>query len=361
MTLSRRTLVTAAIAALPRLARAEAATLRAAANQAGLRFGSSSEVAFADGRDYAGLITTHCDLYAPNLNWKLLAPSSADTLARLDPNISAALNARLKLTGYHLLWHEGVPKWFEPLDRPEAERAIHAHIAALGAALARDSVSWNVVNEAIKPEQGRADGLRASAFLDKFGTSYFDLAFNQAREAAPQLLRVYNDYDLELATPQHEARRTSLLRLIDGLLARGVPVQAIGLQCHLRTSTFSRFDPDRFRRFLAELAARRLPILITELDVLDLSPGDPAVRDREVAAIYRRFLSTALDEQAVKAIVTWGLSDRYTWLNQKERTSFRRPDGEPSRPLLFDADLRPKPAFDAVLQTLRNAPRRPMA
>jgi endo-1,4-beta-xylanase len=357
MTLSRRALLAAA-AALPRLARAaEPDTLRAAARHAGLRFGSSSEVAFTDAPDYGALITTQSDLYAPNLNWKLLAPTSQDTLARPDPNIAAGL----PLTGYHLLWHEGVPNWFEPLDRPQAERAIAGHIAALGTALARNSVSWNVVNEAIKPEQGRADGLRASAFLDKFGTSYFDLAFNLAREAAPQLLRVYNDYDLELATPQQEARRTSLLRLIDGLLARGVPVQAIGLQCHLRTSTFSRFDPDRFRRFLAELAARGLPILITELDVLDLSPGDPAARDREVAAIYRRFLSAALDEPAVKSVVTWGLSDRYTWLNQKERTTFRRPDGEPSRPLLFDADLRPKPAFDAVLQTLRNAPRRSMA
>ncbi len=356
MTLPRRALLAAAAAGLPRFA-AAADTLRAAARQAGLLFGSSSEVAFSDAPDYRGLIAGQCDLYAPNLNWKRLAPTAADTFSRPDPN----LDCGLKLSGYHLLWHEGVPAWFEALDRPQAERAIAGHIAALGTALGPNTTSWNVVNEAIKPEQGRPDGLRRSAFLDRFGPSYFDLAFNLARQSAPHVLRVYNDYDLELATPQHEARRTALLRLLDSLLARSIPVQAVGLQCHLRTHTFARFDPARFRRFLADLAARGLPILITEIDVLDWSKSDIPSRDCQVADIYGRFLAAALDEKAVRAVVTWGLSDRYTWLNQKERTSFLRPDGAPARPLLFDADLRPKPAFDAVIRALRAAPRREMA
>jgi len=33
----------------------------------------------------------------------------------------------------------------------------------------------------------------------------------------------------------------------------------------------------------------------------------------------------------------------------------QRPDGLPKRPLPFDADLRPKPAFDAMIEALQKA------
>ena len=45
-----------------------------------------------------------------------------------------------------------------------------------------------------------------------------------------------------------------------------------------------------------------------------------------------------------RPILTWGLSDRYTWVP----TWFKRPDGLPNRPLPLDADLKPKPLFDVI-------------
>ncbi len=186
------------------------------------------------------------------------------------------------------------------------------------------------------------------------------MAFALARQACPTALRVYNDYDLELATQEHEARRRALLALLDRLRRRNVPVEAVGLQCHLRSDTFAAFNPAVFRRFLDQLAARGLQILITELDVLDLMEGDIATRDAAVAAIYREFLATALDEQAVVALLTWGLSDRYTWLTGRTSDKFWRLDGTPTRPLPFDSQLRPKPAYAALCEELATAPRRPL-
>ena len=59
------------------------------------------------------------------------------------------------------------------------------------------------------------------------------------------------------------------------------------------------------------------------------------------------------------ALVTWGLVDPYSWLNHtKYFPQFVRADGLPQRPLLFDAEFRPKPAFDAVLHALQQAPGR---
>jgi endo-1,4-beta-xylanase len=108
------------------------------------------------------------------------------------------------------------------------------------------------------------------------------------------------------------------------------------------------------------LAGLGLIIQITELDVTDENaPADEAVRDRLVADTYARFLDTALDETAVKMVVTWGLSDRHSWIVRRETHESKwRSDGLSPRPLPFDANLRPKPACEAIARAFAHAPSR---
>ena len=104
-----------------------------------------------------------------------------------------------------------------------------------------------------------------------------------------------------------------------------------------------------------------LTIQITELDVTDENaPAEEGERDRLIADAYRRFLDAALDEPAVKLVLTWGLSDRYSWIVRHEtnETSWRK-DGLPSRPLPFDADLAPKPVLRRNRPSLRKRARTP--
>jgi endo-1,4-beta-xylanase len=140
----------------------------------------------------------------------------------------------------------------------------------------------------------------------------------------------------------------------------GTPVDAVGIEAHLRAVGGPPFSAARLRRFLADIAALDLTIEITELDVTDENaPGDIAARDRLVADTYRRFLDAALDEPAVKTVITWGLSDRHSWIVRRETNEERwRKDGLPSRPLPFDAGLRPKPACAAIAQAFAHAPAR---
>ena len=327
-----------------------------AARRAGLHVGSSADVSLSRQAEYAALIIRNCDLFTPNLSWQGLAPTRANPLANVDGNVAIALRAGLRLSGYHLLWYQRMPAWFASLGRPEAERAIVDHIKALGTSFGRNTYSWNVVNEAIQVDGSRSDGLRSTPLLSLMGTEFFDVAFNAARDAAPDVMRVYNEYNLELATPQHAARRDALFRLLDLLQGRGVPIQAVGLQSHLSTANFASFDPKLYRSFLASLASRGLNLLLTEVDVADTLVGDVGSRDSEVADIYQRFLSVALEEPKVRSVVFWGLSDQYSWLNDPNRPTFRRVDGTLSRPLPFDQALRPKPALNAVLQTFDTAP-----
>jgi endo-1,4-beta-xylanase len=75
--------------------------------------------------------------------------------------------------------------------------------------------------------------------------------------------------------------------------------------------------------------------------------SDTAARDRVIADVYRDYLSIALESTAVKAVLTWGLTDAHTWLNGIKSHREKRPDRR-QRPLPFDADYKPTPAFFAM-------------
>jgi endo-1,4-beta-xylanase len=365
--LYRRSLVQIAGLTLPTLAhqgRAESGmvpSIRAVAETAGLRYGSDSDVEIRTAPPaYAALLRQHCAVFAPNLPWSYLAPHPDDLEAGgMDRNIEFALAQAMQLTGAHFLWHQRVPAWFEDLDsRQAAERAAIRHVSALGSRFAGQVYSWNVVNEAINPREGRPDGLRRSQILRQLGPDFFEPAFHAARAADPNALLIYNDYDMEMDSKAHADRRRALLDLLDRLLARSVPIDGVGLQSHVRLGG-GRFDEKLYRGFLSEIAARSLRILITELDVLDLSSGGTlAERDANIAGMYSALLRPALDEPATKAVVTWGLSDRYTWLSTRGGPNTARTDGDPIRPLPFDDAFRPKPAYFAIVDALRAAPRR---
>jgi len=336
--------------------------LKDLAAAAGLTYGSDSDSAIVEQPpEYGALFAAQCALYAVNFDWSRSNPKSSLVNVWEDPNIGFARTHGLKLTGGHLVWHRTTPAWLDDMPVKTAEEAIVKHVAELGARYGSILYSWNVANETIAPEDRRSDGYRKTVYLDKFGLDYFDFTAHAAQEAAPGALRVYNDYGCEMDTLEGELRRKTLLQLLDEFRRRKTPIQAIGLQSHLRLDG-SRFDANIYRRFLRDISDRGFLILITELDVFDLkTPASIAVRDRMVADLYARLLDTALENKAVKAVVTWGLVDSYTWLTPRYDPHFERSDRLPSRPLPFDESFHPKPSFWAMVRAFRNAPQRELA
>ena len=335
-------------------------SLRIVAEAAGLHCGTNSDVRIVAAMPgYAALLARQCDLFAPNLSWATIAgKQGAAEPAREDPNIAFARTAGMKLTGGHLLWYLRMPDWFAGLDQATASRTVETHIAQVAGRYTGQVYSWNVVNEAIDTRQGDANGMRETVLTRKLGPDYITAAFRNARASDPQALLLYNDGLFEMATNAQAARRDALFRLLDRLQRDGAPIDGVGLQSHLVLDG-AVFDPTIYQRFLHDIAGRGLKIVLTELDVQDKSIGpDLATRDAAVAARYTAFLDVALAEPAVKAVVLWGLSDRYTWLTTANQSNLGRPDGLPTRPLPFDADLNPKVAFFAILEALRRAPKR---
>jgi endo-1,4-beta-xylanase len=358
---SRRALVGASASLLsparPGRAAAAEQSLRTAAAGAGLHYGANCDVSIAESPPaYQALFAEQCALLAPNFNWVMAspAPGSLD-LSRLTPTLVWASQRGLALTGMHLLWYLQQPKWFVSADDRswETEQMLR-HVKGLAASTAGQVYAWNVVNEDLDPDGG---GVRPNGFIARFGIAAVAEAFEQARRTDPSALRVLNEYGIEGAERAAERKRPALLAALDRLLKSGAPVQAVGVQSHLRLDMA--FSESTFARFLAEIAARGLRVVVSELDVLDVgASGAIAPRDQAVADLYSRYLNVALANPATVAVVTWGLSDRYSWLVPASSRSFARSDGLPGRPLPFDREFRPKPAYFAMLRAFEQAPLR---
>lgn len=366
MRLSRRQFLAGAAAAAgggPRLAAAAPIEgLRRIAASKGLLFGSMvrGDVLQKD-RAYADLVARECNLFVSReVHFDYLEPQRGRfDFSRVDPEVAWAEAHRMQFRGNALVWGEHAPPWFASLeDKADAARAMQDHIDRVCRHFAGKVQSWDVVNEAIKLEDGRPDGLRRTAFLELIGPDYLDIAFHAARAADPKAKLVYNDFDIELGVSWEEDRRRVLLGLVDGFKKRGVPIDAVGIQSHLRTDRFDKFDDKVFAGFLQQLADRRLTVMLSELDVTDRDgPADIARRDALVASVYRRYLDVALADRAVGVVVSWGLTDADRWVNSSDNRE-RRTDGLPARPLPFDAEYLPKPAYVAIAEALEAAPKR---
>lgn len=288
-----------------------------------------------------------------SMKWSALRPSpSTYNFAPADKLFAFAARYGQLVRGHNLCWHEQLPAWFAQVATQDNARSLlEQHIQSVAGRYAGRVHSWDVVNEAVHIPDGRADGLRNSPWLQLLGPGYIEMAFQFAALADPAAKLTYNDYDIELDTPEQTAKRGQVLMLVRRLHARGVPIRAVGIQSHLQAS-----GPQPgagLKQFIRDLAAIDLEVYLTELDVnTHALPGGPDVQDAAVAAVYKNYLGLVLPEPNVKAVLTWGISDAHTWLNQSRQSWAVRPDGARQRPLPFDDMYLPTAAFFAMRDAL---------
>jgi endo-1,4-beta-xylanase len=250
--------------------------------------------------------------------------------------------------GHNLCWHEGLPLWFRyTANKDNARQLLTQHIETVAGRYRGQLHSWDVVNEAINPADGRPDGLRKSPWLEFIGADYLDLAFRTAAQADPQAKLTYNDYGFELDTPEQSTKRDQILQLLRGFKARCVPIHAVGVQSHLQAD-----GPQPgagLLSFIREAAKMGLEAFVTEMDVNTHSlAGGAEEQDAAVALVYRNYLGMMLAEPNLQVALTWGITSAHSWLNESRDSWAKRADGSRLRPLLFDDDLQPTSAFSAA-------------
>lgn len=356
----------------------EGPSLDALARAKGLRFGTAlgnlgrkaRTSGFRDPR-YRALVARECSVLVPEneTKWPQLCPEP-DRPYQFEPADEMFAWARghgMALRGHTLLWLDPkwLPGWVNRHDfgaRPgvSAQQLLARHIATTCGHFGDTLESWDVVNEAIAPETG---ALRRNVFTPLLGdVGQVELAFRLAREHAPQAQLVYNDF-MSWGGGNNARHRAGVLALLTQLRQRGAPVQALGIQAHLGVwaerpgAAEARQIAAEWRRFLDEVSALDLDLLVTELDVNDRAlPSDTAERDAGVAATARDWLDATLDHPRVRRLLCWGLADPYSWLQDN---SPPRADGLPRRALPYDAELRPTPLRRAIADALRAMPARP--
>ena len=337
------------------------------------------------------------------MKWALIHPQQGAAgyeFGRADAFVNFGLSNRLYLVGHTLVWHGQTPFWVfrgtnlppgltnapppapamtttaagtngpgrgrfgrgfgggfgrggftgPRASREEVLQRMREHIHTVVGRYQGKIKVWDVVNEALS--DGGTNLLRNSLWLEIIGPDFIAKAFQYAHEADPEAILRYNDYGLE-----NPAKRRKLITLIKSLQAQKVPVMAIGSQAHLNVST----DFETMDQALTEIATLGLPIHITELDVNSAQGGQRSFgadiannaattqgglvsdADRKLAVAYAGlFRAFLMHDKSVKVVTFWGPNDANSW----------RANG---KPLLFDGNCQPKPAFDAVIRIVTEA------
>ncbi len=311
-----------------------------------------------DDRAYMNRVRAECGMVTGEtaFKWGELRPKANEwDWKPADAVMAFAARRGIQTRGHTLLWHEHNPQWLiDELTPATAERLLTTHIQAVTGHCRDRIVQWDVVNEVLEPKDGKPFGFRDTVWYRAMGPDFLQTAFHACAEADPLALRFINDYGLEYTWPEHETKRQDMLALLARLKAGNVPVQGLGFQAHLEAGV-NDLDQTRLAKFFADVASMGYRIVITELDVRDNRiEGDAATRDAAVASHARAFLDVALACPAVMGVLSWGLSDRRSWLND----DMPREDKQAQRPLPLDADLRRKPLWTALADAFAAAPAR---
>ena len=330
--------------------------IKDAAAAKNMRFGTAiwSQSTFND-MNYLDLVNEHCNaLVSENDHkWGAIRPTpDVFNFADGDLLVDYAAPRDIDFRFHTLLWEvdERYPGWFETYDfgstpAAEAERLLTDHIRAVTGHYRNDMISWDVVNEAVDPGTGQ---YRSSYFSRNLGSmeTVLDIAFTTARQELPNAQLVYNDF---MSWGGDATHRDGVLRLLEGMMSRGTPINALGLQSHVWGGNSGGFGADQagWRAFLDEVTGMGLDLVITEFDVNDSNvPGDIAARDQRVADVTRAYLDVMFDYPQLRDVIMWGLVNRYSWLQDFSP----RGDGQPVRPLPFDDNYEPTLMAEAILE-----------
>ncbi len=271
------------------------AGLRDLAASKGIVYGGFSERSHSDfpqDAKFQQIFTDQYGLLVGGFFGVTVGPFGENTydFSQTDPFFNFARQNNLLFRAHPMIWNEFNSSWLvekfksSSTSNAEIERIFINHISTLGKQYAGRVHSWDVVNEAILIEDGRADNLKDATisgvkgekyptWLNFLGPDYIEQAFWVAADADPNAILIYNENGLTYSNPfgnsYWEQRRAAVLKLLARLKDKGTPIHALGIQSHLLGHRNQEFDGKKFRKFLSDVASMGLKIIISELDVAD--------------------------------------------------------------------------------------------
>lgn len=250
----------------------------------------------------------------------------------------------IPIKGHPLLWHTVQPDWLLDLTADQVYEEERKRILREVGDFKHLIHTWDAINEAvIMPVFDRKENGITRLCRAKGRIATIKLAFETAREADPSAFLLLNDFDMS----------TAFECLIEGVLAAGIKVDALGLQSHMHQGYWGE---EKTLDVLERFSRYGLPIHFTESTIMSghLMPpeyidlNDYQVTDwpttevgeaRQAEEIVRHY-KTLLSHPAVKAMTYWDIADD-GWLHA--------PSG------LVRADDTPKPSFEAMASLIKGS------
>ncbi len=271
-----------------------------------------------------------------------------------DGVVSFAQNNNMKVRGHTLTWHGQNPDWVADAinakktaseKRQEAIKILKNHIYNVVGHWKGKIAEWDVVNECLEENQGRAVGAGYSTrsysvwYSGFVSDDYFDSAFVWAHQADPDAKLYINDYNIgHWGGGHYENGKThAMYNLAKRLKDAGIPIDGVGMQTH---TSVSGLQPAQIEETIKQFQAIGLNCIITEMDM----PGSKPITDAELvtqAQKYAQIADIMIRYENFPTLLVWGVRDNQSWLDDSEQT----------KPLLFFADLSPHQAYIDVRKT----------
>lgn len=332
-------------------------TLRALAEAAGIEIGVAVNTdLLASDVKYRNIVNTqYSSVTAENvMKWEALNPQPGvyDWEAAEALIANAEANGQV-VRGHTLVWHNQLPAWLTTGDysAEELRATLEEHVKTVAAHFAGDIQQWDVVNEVIDDNGTFRETIWYQAYeeLGLPGEQYVADVFRWAKEADPEAVLFYNDYNLEFTGPKSNLAYT----FVQDMLADGVPIEGVGFQGHLDTQ----YGYPDLRNNLERFAALGLEVAMTEVDVRTFvtqkpngtytnTPADPAEEAQQIDW-WAQTLEDCLAVEACNSYTVWGVSDANSWI-----PGWFTGQGAG---LLYDMHDNPKAQYEALREVLRDA------
>jgi endo-1,4-beta-xylanase len=314
---------------------AAADPLRVHAQARGKIIGNAVDTNEITDAQYRPIIASEFNQLTPGnaMKWDATEPARGQfNFTRADEIVALAQQNNQTVRGHTLVWHSQTPSWVQNLSATEMRAAMQTHITTVVDRYEGDLYAWDVVNEPLN-EDGT---LRNSFWFQRLGESYIADAFRMARAADPTVKLYINDYN----TDGLGAKSDGMYRLVQSLLAQGVPIDGVGFQSHL---AIQYGFPNQMQQNLQRFADLGLDVAITELDVRMQLPSD-ATKLATQATYFRNVINACLPVVRCVSVTVWGYTDKYSWIP----STF---PGEGAAHLA-DANFQQKPSYTAVHDAL---------
>lgn len=316
--------------------------LRTLAAQRGIRLGAAVDKGFrytgSAATQFRAVFTREFSMLTPENDMKHAGIHPTQSGYRFEPSDSLVAFAQangMQVRGHTLVWHRQLASWLTggTWTTAEAGALLDAHVTNVVTHYRGKLAAWDVVNEPLDDN----GALRAGFWFDHLGADYIERALRTARAADPDVPLFINDYNIEGLNPKSD----SMYALVQRLLAKGVPLNGIGLEAHFQVGGLP--TKSDLSGNMARFAALGLKVQLTELDVRLRLPTTPDQLTTQ-AQNYRDVFEVCLLQTACNAIVTWGVSDKESWV----------PDAFPGwgDALLLDSGYLQKLAFKSVYALL---------